>query len=202
MSTPSLDGRAFTVVEIDGEGEASSAATFHYVESDDPGQLLPAGALATGLRNIAYFDGAQAMSWLAVLLGWAVAAGVLALLSRPRGGRARDAAVGAAAARTPRCARPARSSAGDAPRPGPRRAAERHPPRNEGREGRLGGARVEGRQAPPGHQMSGGSTRRAPYQAAVAQSSSSEHRRRGRCNQCLVPRAGVAPAGGPPSHAA
>ena len=48
------------------------------------GQLLPAGALATGLRNVAYFDGAQALTWLSVLVGWALAASVLTLLAKPR----------------------------------------------------------------------------------------------------------------------
>jgi hypothetical protein len=36
------------------------------------GQLLPPGASATGLRNVAYFDGAQAEKWLTVLVVYAV----------------------------------------------------------------------------------------------------------------------------------
>lgn len=47
------------------------------------GQLLPPGALATGLRNVAYFDGAQVASWLPVLAAWS-ALGVLALSRDPR----------------------------------------------------------------------------------------------------------------------
>ena len=34
MTAPSLDGRAFTVVDADG-GQVSGETTFHYVESDD-----------------------------------------------------------------------------------------------------------------------------------------------------------------------
>jgi hypothetical protein len=44
------------------------------------GRLLPPGALVTGLRNVAYFDAANALAWLTVLLVWA-AAGAAALLA-------------------------------------------------------------------------------------------------------------------------
>jgi hypothetical protein len=37
------------------------------------GQLLPPGAGATALRNVAYFDGADAAMWLSVLVCWAAA---------------------------------------------------------------------------------------------------------------------------------
>ena len=43
------------------------------------GQFLPPGAFATGVRNTAYFDGADAVLWLGVLLVWA-GLGVLAIL--------------------------------------------------------------------------------------------------------------------------
>jgi hypothetical protein len=47
------------------------------------GQLLPPGAAATGLRNVAYFDGAQAEKWLTVLVVFAVVgAASLLLLGR------------------------------------------------------------------------------------------------------------------------
>ena len=36
------------------------------------GQFLPPGAFATGLRNVAYFDGAQAGLWAGVLVVWAL----------------------------------------------------------------------------------------------------------------------------------
>jgi hypothetical protein len=49
------------------------------------GQLLPPGASATGLRNVAYFDGAQAWEWLTVLLVYAViGTAALLLLGRRR----------------------------------------------------------------------------------------------------------------------
>jgi hypothetical protein len=44
------------------------------------GQFLPPGALGTGLRNVAYFDGADAALWLGVLVVWA-AIGVAALFA-------------------------------------------------------------------------------------------------------------------------
>jgi hypothetical protein len=46
------------------------------------GQLLPTGAMATGIRNVAYFDGAKLWSWLIVLLLWAAAAALLLLTAR------------------------------------------------------------------------------------------------------------------------
>ena len=47
------------------------------------GQLLPPGAAATGIRNVAYFDGAQAWKWLTVLLVFAaIGAAALLLLGR------------------------------------------------------------------------------------------------------------------------
>jgi hypothetical protein len=49
------------------------------------GQLLPPGAAATGLRNVAYFDGAQAENWLPVLLVFAaIGAAALVALGRRR----------------------------------------------------------------------------------------------------------------------
>ena len=49
------------------------------------GQLLPPGAAATGLRNVAYFDGAQAWDWLTVLLVYAgIGTAALLLLGRRR----------------------------------------------------------------------------------------------------------------------
>jgi hypothetical protein len=48
------------------------------------GQLLPAGAGATGLRNVAYFDGAALAQPLAVLVAFAAAGALLLRLSRPR----------------------------------------------------------------------------------------------------------------------
>lgn len=72
-------------------GHAASGAASAPELLPDPwnwvGQLLPPGATATGLRNVAYFDAAEASRWLVVLLVWA-AAGVasLAFLSR-RGSR-------------------------------------------------------------------------------------------------------------------
>jgi hypothetical protein len=47
------------------------------------GQLLPPGALATAIRNVAYFDGAQTVSWLSVLAVWAAIGIVGLLLTRP-----------------------------------------------------------------------------------------------------------------------
>jgi PEP-utilising enzyme, PEP-binding domain len=49
------------------------------------GQLLPPGAAMTGLRNVAYFDGAQAWKWLTVLVVYAAlgTAGLI-LLGRRR----------------------------------------------------------------------------------------------------------------------
>jgi hypothetical protein len=44
------------------------------------GQLLPPGALATGVRNVAYFDAADAPMWLTVLLAYAVASAVIVLV--------------------------------------------------------------------------------------------------------------------------
>jgi hypothetical protein len=47
------------------------------------GQLLPPGAAATGLRNISYFDGAQAAKWLTVLVVFAgIGTAALLLLRR------------------------------------------------------------------------------------------------------------------------
>jgi hypothetical protein len=52
------------------------------------GQLLPPGASATGLRNVAYFDGAQAWKWLTVLVVYAaIGTAALILLGRRREGR-------------------------------------------------------------------------------------------------------------------
>ncbi|MDQ3937014.1 MAG: hypothetical protein M3340_20550, partial [Actinomycetota bacterium] len=48
------------------------------------GQLLPAGAGATGLRNVAYFDGAALAQPLTVLLAYVAAGALLLRLSRPR----------------------------------------------------------------------------------------------------------------------
>jgi hypothetical protein len=49
------------------------------------GQLLPPGASATGLRNVAYFDGAQAWKWLTVLVVYAViGTALLVVLGRRR----------------------------------------------------------------------------------------------------------------------
>ena len=42
------------------------------------GQLMPPGALATGIRNTAYFDAADAAMWLGVLAVWALV-GVMAV---------------------------------------------------------------------------------------------------------------------------
>jgi hypothetical protein len=47
------------------------------------GQLVPPGALATGMRNVAYFDAAGAAQWLVVLAVW-TAVGVAALLALRR----------------------------------------------------------------------------------------------------------------------
>lgn len=49
------------------------------------GQLLPPGAAMTGLRNVAYFDGAQAWKWLTVLVVYAaIGTAGLILLGRRR----------------------------------------------------------------------------------------------------------------------
>jgi hypothetical protein len=49
------------------------------------GQLLPPGAAMTGLRNVAYFDGAQAWTWLTVLVVYAaIGTAGLILLGRRR----------------------------------------------------------------------------------------------------------------------
>jgi hypothetical protein len=49
------------------------------------GQLLPPGAAATGIRNVAYFDAAQAWKWLSVLLAFsAIGAAALVALGRRR----------------------------------------------------------------------------------------------------------------------
>ncbi|HEX8121241.1 MAG TPA: hypothetical protein VF549_08245 [Solirubrobacteraceae bacterium] len=65
-------------------GHAASGAASAPELLPDPwswfGQLLPPGAMATGLRNVAYFDAAEASRWLVVLLVWA-AAGVASLAS-------------------------------------------------------------------------------------------------------------------------
>jgi hypothetical protein len=50
------------------------------------GQLLPPGALGTGVRNVAYFDAADAPIWLTVLLAYAVASAVLVLVLSRRSG--------------------------------------------------------------------------------------------------------------------
>ena len=47
------------------------------------GPFLPPGALATGIRNTSYFDGAGAALWLTVLAVWAVI-GVVGLLRAPK----------------------------------------------------------------------------------------------------------------------
>jgi hypothetical protein len=47
------------------------------------GQLMPPGALATAIRNVAYFDGAQIATWLSVLAAWAAIGIVGLLLTRP-----------------------------------------------------------------------------------------------------------------------
>lgn len=54
------------------------------------GQFLPPGAFGTGLRNTAYFDGAQLASWVGVLLAYALAGSAVVLLV---GRRARPAAA-------------------------------------------------------------------------------------------------------------
>jgi hypothetical protein len=47
------------------------------------GQFLPAGAMLTGLRNTAYFDGAAAGEWIPVLLVWAaIGTGLLLTVGR------------------------------------------------------------------------------------------------------------------------
>jgi multiple sugar transport system substrate-binding protein len=48
------------------------------------GQLLPPGAAATALRDVAYFDGAMSGAWLPVLLGWAALGAVMVLFSSRR----------------------------------------------------------------------------------------------------------------------
>ena len=56
------------------------------------GQLLPPGAAATGLRNVAYFDGAQAWKWLSVLVVFgAIGTASLVALGRRRGVNRADA---------------------------------------------------------------------------------------------------------------
>jgi hypothetical protein len=51
------------------------------------GQLMPAGALATGLRNIAYFDGAALTRPLLVLVAFAAAGALLLLATAARTSR-------------------------------------------------------------------------------------------------------------------
>lgn len=46
------------------------------------GQFLPPGAMATGLRNVAYFDAAKIELWLPVLAVWAIAAAVALMATR------------------------------------------------------------------------------------------------------------------------
>jgi hypothetical protein len=46
------------------------------------GQFLPPGAFGTGLRNVAYFDGAQAGLWAGVLVAWAAIGSLVVLLER------------------------------------------------------------------------------------------------------------------------
>lgn len=46
------------------------------------GQYMPPGAFASGLRNVAYFDGAQAAMWGSVLATWAVVGSLLVLRVR------------------------------------------------------------------------------------------------------------------------
>ena len=48
------------------------------------GQLLPPGASATGIRNVAYFDGAQAGKWLTVLVVFGALGTAALLLPRRR----------------------------------------------------------------------------------------------------------------------
>jgi hypothetical protein len=67
---------------------ASGAATAPEMLPDPwswAGQLLPPGAFATGLRNTAYFDAANALQWLAVL-GVFGALGVVGILTARGGG--------------------------------------------------------------------------------------------------------------------
>lgn len=65
---------------------AASAPELLPVPWSSVGQYLPAGALATGLRNVAYFDWAGAERWLVVLGAWALIGAVLLITSRPRRG--------------------------------------------------------------------------------------------------------------------
>jgi hypothetical protein len=53
----------------------------------DGGQLLPAGASATGLRNVAYFDGAALAQPLIVLTAFAAAGALLLLATAARTSR-------------------------------------------------------------------------------------------------------------------
>lgn len=56
------------------------------------GQLLPPGAIATGARNVAYFEAAGAVLWLGVLLAYAIVSAGLVLLLSTRRTRTREAA--------------------------------------------------------------------------------------------------------------
>ena len=66
---------------------ATGAASDPYLLPDPwswAGQLLPPGAAATALRDVAYFEGAKSGAWLPVLLGWAALGAVLVLFSSRR----------------------------------------------------------------------------------------------------------------------
>lgn len=80
-------GASFVLFLMLGNPASGAASAPHLLP--DPwswgGQLLPPGALATGVRNVAYFDGAQLAHWLPVLLVWA-GLGVAGLyLLKPKG---------------------------------------------------------------------------------------------------------------------
>jgi hypothetical protein len=69
---------------------ASGAATAPELLPDpwrDGGQLLPAGAAATGLRNTAYFDGAALAQPLIVLAAFTAAGALLLVATAPRATR-------------------------------------------------------------------------------------------------------------------
>jgi hypothetical protein len=90
---PPGTGAAFMLFLMLGS-PASGAATAPHLLPDPwswGGQLLPPGALATGLRNTAYFDAAQLPMWLGVLLVWSALGVTGLLLTRGRGPRPAEA---------------------------------------------------------------------------------------------------------------